>query len=223
MSEPSLRKRNPRGQGARLRDDLIEAASHLLAAGGDADRLSIRAVAGAAGVTPPSIYQHFSDRSALLRAVVEERFRDFDRRLSEAEGTGRDPFDVLHRRCQAYLRFARQHPGYYRVLFSATALGPAAVGTQGRSAHPGAASLNALVAGVQRCLDAGGSADREAFPLAIRLWAWLHGLADLRIGKPEIPWPDSDVLLAQTLSELGLAGPPGYISARQGSRARPGG
>lgn len=207
MSRSTLRTRNPRGQGARLRGELIEAASRLLAAGGDADQLSIRAVAGAAGVTPPSIYRHFADRTALLHAVVEERFRDFDRRLTEAEGSGRDPFDALRRRCAAYLAFARQHPGYYQVLFSTTALGPEGVGTQGGSAHPGNASLRALVDGVQRCLDAGaGSADRDAFSVAIQLWAWLHGLVDLRISKPEIPWPATEHLLATTLSDLRLTG-----------------
>jgi len=69
------RQRNQRGQGARLREELIEVASDLLAERGDPDRLSIRAVAAAAGVTPASIYLHFVDRTSLLRAVVAERFR----------------------------------------------------------------------------------------------------------------------------------------------------
>ena len=42
------RQRNPRGAGDRLRDELIEAAVRVLAAHGDAERLSIRAVAAEA-------------------------------------------------------------------------------------------------------------------------------------------------------------------------------
>lgn len=202
------RKRNPRGQGARLRGELTEAASGLLAERGDADQLSMRAVATAAGVTPPSIYEHFADRKSLVRAVVEERFRDFDRALNGAEAGSDDPFDALRRRCHAYLRFAKEHPGHYRVLFSAAALGPKGVGTYGKSDHPGAASFIALVDSVQRCLDAGARAhtDRGGFFLAIQLWTWLHGLVDLRISKPEMPWPAVGALLEATLSDLGLSG-----------------
>ncbi len=201
------RKRNQRGQGGRLRAELIAAASALLAERGDPDQLSIRAVATAAGVTPPSIYLHFADRKSLLRAVVEERFREFDRQLDDAAAGSHDAFDALRRRCRAYFRFAKQHPGHYRVLFSATALGPKGVGTYGKTDHPGAASFFALVDAVQRCLDAGASAaaDRGSFFLAIQLWAWMHGIIDLRISKPEMPWPASGTLLDATLSDLGLS------------------
>jgi AcrR family transcriptional regulator len=203
---PPRRRRHPRGQGARLRTELLEAASRLLAELGDADRLSIRAVATAAGVTAPSIYRHFPDKRSLLQAVVEERFRDFDRALDRA-AAGADPFDALHRRCRAYLRFAREHPGHYRVLFSATALGPRGVGTSGKGPHPGAASFFALVDAVQRCLDAGARTDHEAAFLAVQLWTTLHGIVDLRISKPEMPWPPANALLAATLSDLGLTHP----------------
>jgi len=213
--EALLRKRNPRGQGARLRGELIEAASGLLAERGDASQVSIRAVAAAAGVTPPSIYRHFSDRTSLLRAVVEERFRELDRTLDHAEAASTGPADALRRRCRAYLGFAKEHPGHYRVLFSATALGPDDVGTAGNSDHPGTASFFALVDAVQRCIDAGARAsasasaerdDRDSYFLAIQLWAWMHGFVDLRISKPEMPWPASDALLTATLADLGLSG-----------------
>jgi len=213
------RRRNLRGQGARLRQELIDAASVLLAERGDPERVSIRAVATAAGVTPPSIYLHFADRKSLLRAVVAERFRVFGEELQHAEAAGSDPFDALRRRCRAYFRYAKQHPGHYRVLFSAVALGPKEVGTHRKSEHPGAGSFIALIDAVQRCVDAGARTppDRESHFLAIQLWAWMHGLIDLRIGKPELPWPAADDLLDATLSDLGLAG-----GARPDSRAGPG-
>lgn len=211
MGEPGPRRRHRRGEGARLRGELIDAASRLLAELGDAERLSIRAVARAAGVTAPSTYRHFPDKRSLVRAVVEERFRDFDRVLDQAEAGSSDPFDALKRRSRAYLRFAREHPGHYRVLFSATSLGPRDVGTYGKSPHPGAASFFALVDGVQRCLDAGArsGSDREAFFLAVQLWIALHGMVDLRISKPEMPWPPMEALLEATLSDLGLTHPVG--------------
>jgi len=201
------RQRNQRGQGARLREELIEAASDLLAERGDPDRLSIRAVAAAAGVTPASIYLHFVDRKRLLRAVVAERFRAFGRRLSDAEASGRHPFDALRRRFRAYFGFAKEHPGHYRVLFSAAALGPKGVATHGKTDHPGATSFIALFDAVQRCLDASPRrpSARDSSFLAFQLWAWMHGLTNLRISKPEMPWPAIDALLDATLSDLGLS------------------
>ena len=196
---PSVsRRRHPRGQGARLRDELIDAASRLLAEAGDAERLSLRAVT-------PAIYRHFPDKRSLLQAVVEARFRELDRTLEHASSGAADPFEALRRRCRGYLRFAREHPGHYRVLFSATALGPKAVGTYGRGPHPGAASFFALVDAVQRCLDAGARTDRDAFFLAVQLWTSLHGTVDLRISKPEMPWPSAESLLQATLADLRLA------------------
>lgn len=204
----SPRRRNQRGQGARLREELIDAASGLLAERGDPEQVSIRAVAAAAGVTPPSIYLHFADRKSLLRAVVAKRFDDFARRVQDAEAAGKNPVDALHRRCRAYFAFARENPGHYRVLFSSAALGPKGIGTYGKTDHPGAASFFALVDAVQRCLDAGSRPDggRDSFFLAIQLWAWMHGLIDLRISKPDMPWPAVGALLDATLSDLGLAG-----------------
>ena len=70
MVNASPRRRNQRGQGARLREELIEAASDLLADQGNPDQVSIRAVATAAGVTPPSIYLHFADRKNRSRPAA---------------------------------------------------------------------------------------------------------------------------------------------------------
>ena len=50
---PTGRQRARRGEGHRLRHDLVAAASSLLAELGDANQLSMRTVAAAAVVTPP--------------------------------------------------------------------------------------------------------------------------------------------------------------------------
>lgn len=200
------RRRNPRGQGVRLRAEILVGATDLIARLGDAEALTIRALTADLGVTAPSIYRHFADKAALLRAVVEAGFAAFDARLDAAAQGRTDPFDILRARSLAYLAFARDEPGLYRVLFSAASLGPAPLGL-GDGAHPGAASFGALVASVQRCLDARPADGRDAFVLAVSLWSWLHGIADLRIGKPEFTWPDPTPMLDDTLARFDLAGP----------------
>jgi AcrR family transcriptional regulator len=207
VDNPPGRARNPRGQGGRLRDELIVAAIRLLADVGDADRLSIRAVTNAAGVSAPALYRHFPDRRSLLRAVVEYGFDAFDRALDAAAAGTTDPFDALRRRCLAYVAFAAEQPALYRMLFTATSLGPKAVGTYGRGPHPGAASFNDLVNAVQRCLDAGAGSPHTSFFIAIQVWTMLHGAADLRTAKPEMPWPPVDTFVHAGLTALGLARP----------------
>ena len=71
------RPRNPRGAGERLHGELVEAAVRVLAAHGDTERLSIRAVAAEAKVTPPAVYRYFPDRRALVRHGRGDLFRPF--------------------------------------------------------------------------------------------------------------------------------------------------
>jgi AcrR family transcriptional regulator len=125
--ETVRRHRNRKGEGARLRQDILAAAAQLLTESGDAQALTIRAVAAACSVTPPAIYQHFADKQTLLRALLEQQFSVFRTVLHEAEADARGACDVLRRRCCAYVRFGAEHPGQYRVLFSARELGPASL------------------------------------------------------------------------------------------------
>lgn len=201
-SAADRRRRNPRGKGGQLKEDILQSATELLAELGDARLLTMRAVAAAVGVTPPSLYLHFSDKAELLQAVVARGFRSFDELLEQAGERASSPCDALRRRCLAYVDFALERPGEYRVLFSAVGLGPQALGTEAKRPHPGSASFFALVRSVEACCDG----NRDGFLSAIQLWSFLHGLVDLTITKPEFPWPAVDVVIDATLHQLGLKG-----------------
>lgn len=199
----ATRRRNRRGEGDTLRREILDAAVRLIGQTGDAEALSIRTLSHEVGVTAPSVYRHFDDKAAILRAVVEERFADFADRMDQAERRSRSPFTALQYRCQAYLRFAEEEPGHYRVLFSAASLGPLSIGVTDRP-HPGAPSFFALVDSVRRCIEAGARPGGDATFVAIMLWSTLHGFADLRIGKPEMPWPSADKVVRDLLRRLRL-------------------
>ncbi|MBA2315868.1 MAG: TetR/AcrR family transcriptional regulator [Chloroflexi bacterium] len=194
------RTRNAKGQGARLRDDILEAGMVVLAEAADARQVTIRAVAAAAGVTPPSIYLYFPDRAALLRALVQRGFQMFDRVLDEAARGISDPRDALRRRSHAYIAFAAVHPGEYRVVFSAAGLGPEELEVPPGERHPGHPSFEALVAAVVPCVPP----NSDPLFVAVQLWSFLHGLADLRLTKPELPWPAAEELIDATLVRLGV-------------------
>ena len=142
--------------------------------------LLIRAVAAEAQVTPPAVYRHFPDRRTLVRTVVETCFDRFDSQLSQAGQGAADPFEALRRRCRAYVAFGASQPQLYRVIFGASPAGPRALGTYGRRPHPGAAAFTALIASIQRCLDAGAQTRQPSPFLAFQLWSQLHGMTDLR-------------------------------------------
>jgi AcrR family transcriptional regulator len=183
----STRKRNPRGEGERLRESLIEATGELLLEQGDADRLSIRAVTARAGVSPTALYLQFAGMDELLQAVSDEAFEDLgDYMRAALEKQGEDPRARLQAIGEAYVRFAEQRPGHYRILF-------ATPGRDGRKELLGAEDkgvgkevFGLLAATTAGCLPEGS----DPMPVALQLWTTLHGYVSLREVMPGFPWPD---------------------------------
>jgi AcrR family transcriptional regulator len=188
---------NRRGEGSRLREDLISAASELLAELDSEESLSLRAVARRVNIAPQSVYLHFRDRTTLVSAVREARLADLTATLATAvqqtERLALPEPDKAHARvrslCTVYCRYAQAHPGHYRVLFGTA-------GTPGRE-PPQLAAMPAL-----RLLDDAMRACQpdpvpEQAPLhaTICLWAGLHGLVTLRRARPSFPWPELDELI----------------------------
>src|ERR671919_168101 len=71
------RPRARKGKGAALRDEILDATERLLLKLGSAEAVSIRSVADAVGVTPPSIYRHFTDKTELIFEVSARHFAAF--------------------------------------------------------------------------------------------------------------------------------------------------
>ncbi|MCB0882206.1 MAG: TetR/AcrR family transcriptional regulator [Thermoleophilia bacterium] len=194
------RRRNPRGEGARLRDELVEAASDLIAEHGSAEGVSIRAVARRAGVSAPSVYLHFDDRDALISAVLVQRFADLGDAVVEgieAAGGDASPFSRLVAGCHAYIAYGLGNPGHYRVLFG-TPVGPFSPTMSSAAAE----SLNLLVEGIARCEEAGAAIAGTPLDVATIVWSSLHGQVMLRVVSPSFPWPPVDAMLLPLLRGL---------------------
>lgn len=195
------RARNARGEGGRLRDELIEAASHLIAEHGDVDAASIRAVARQAGVSAPSVYLHFADRDALVAAVVARRFDDLtdaiDRALASADAQS-SPVAALRAGCRAYVNYGVTNPGHYRVLFDA----PAPIALEGEPADASQDALGTLVDVIAACQGAGAARSGDTFTLAVTLWAAMHGLVMLEISGRGLPESVRDVMLDAMIAGL---------------------
>ncbi len=68
------RQRNRRGEGAKLRGMIIDAARGLLEDDGSETAVTIRAVTRRAGIAPQSFYLQFESLDALLFALYEQAF-----------------------------------------------------------------------------------------------------------------------------------------------------
>lgn len=180
------RPRAKRGEGERLRDEILAAASELLLKTGSEDAVSIRAVADAVGVTPPSIYLHFADKDQLLVAVCELQFQRFDEFVEAAVGAG-DPMSRLMRRGAAYVRFGIEHPEHYRILFMSR---PNSV-TAARPVRA-VSGFDHLVENVVACIEAGAiSSEHDPLVAAMGLWVMVHGVTSLAVSVPGFPgFPD---------------------------------
>jgi AcrR family transcriptional regulator len=187
MPSSQSRSRNPRGQGSRLRTALLDAARDLLLELGDQSKLSVRAVTARAGVTPNALYLHFADKEELLNAVMASGYKEFRTALAAAITSDGDPVEQLRAYGRAYLAFAQQRPGLYRVLFMTTIREGVAVPSPGgpTGEDEGVDAFNDFLAIVTRCLPNGP----DPFSQATYIWAGLHGYATLRQAIPTFPWP----------------------------------
>jgi AcrR family transcriptional regulator len=181
------RTRNPRGQGERLRAALMDAARELLLELGDQDKLSVRAVTARAGVSANALYLHFADREDLLSAVMIASYTELRAFLQAAVAPGGDPIEQLRAYADAYLRFAEQRPGIYRVLFMTKVREGVPVPQAGAPSgqDEGVDAFNDLLGIVTRALVDG----RDPFTQSAYLWAGLHGYVALLHVIPTFPWP----------------------------------
>ena len=170
--------------------------------------MSIRSIADAVGVSPPSIYLHFADKDELIHSVCQLQFRKLDLLVSATMAGVDDPLERLRRRGQAYVRFGVGHPEHYRIML----MGKSHFSREDFEAGllPGMLSFQALVGNVRECMDAGVFAENEPFRVATILWAAVHGMTSLLISVPGFPtFQDSEALVDQMLDTLarGLAPP----------------
>jgi AcrR family transcriptional regulator len=200
----ATRSRNPRGEGEQLRRALLDAATELLGESPDVERMSVRAVTARAGVSPTALYLHFADKEELVDAVKTRCFDALGQQLEAAEAAhDGDPRTQLEAMGLAYLRFAREQPGQYAVLFQTHIQKPGVRAKDlGETQGPGMAVFGQLLTAVERC---GPSAD--PFELSCLLWMALHGLATARRADRTFPFPGEErfvaLLAAQALGSRG--------------------
>lgn len=201
MSTAALSKRatNRRGEGGALRGEILDAATRLLADASAREAVTLRAIAREAGIAAPSIYRHFADRNAILDAVVSQTFVELSRACAAAADGVPAGAHTVEAICRAYLDFAREDPGRYRVIFARSPPDMASPPT----AYPdGIAAFALLQRAVEQCDERGTSTAAEVTRDAQCLLAALHGLATLVPATPAFPWIDVDTAVHRLVDAL---------------------
>ncbi|WP_040781013.1 TetR/AcrR family transcriptional regulator [Nocardia pneumoniae] len=176
-----------------LRAALLTAAAERIAAEG-VDALSLRNLARHAGVSHAAPAHHFGDRAGLLTALATEGFELLTEQLEHATGDFREV-------AVAYIRFAREHPGHFDVMYRHSLLH--ADDPELRAARE--LSGAALRSGVSAIQPEHSRSHQQATQLAA--WSLVHGFASLwREGALHnsalVTDPDPEVLARTMLSTI---------------------
>lgn len=200
------RARNRRGEGARLRDELIAAAQQLLMTAERESDVSIRAVTRAAGAAPQSFYLQFASLDELLYVVYEIEYGHLREAMALAASRAPDPAARLLAVAHAYCDYAMANPTRYRMLASVRGQPHPEWGQL-----PGAPAF-AVITGTAAEALGGRHPAADPFRAAAMLWACLHGIVALRADRPAFPWPPLDEMIDSAVRQI-LAVPP---PAREG-------
>lgn len=176
--ETAQRRLDPRKQ--RTMDALIAAAQEMFSAR-SVDEVTVEEIGQHAGVAVGSIYNNFGSKEGLYAAVVA-RALDVDRDyMDRAYTPNRKPIEQLLAASEQYLRFALDHPQFFRMLAFPAKPGP----------YPAAAETAALLSrrvdeqnarmvdAIERGMAEGSIRPLDARKTATILWASWNGIISL--------------------------------------------
>jgi AcrR family transcriptional regulator len=208
-AEPK-RQRNPWGQGARLREEIIEGATAILERTGNEASITLRAVCREIGVTPPSISRFFTDPAEVIDLVVSRELGQMrDSMVAASEAHQGDPVRQLLGVIRAVYDLGRAHPNRYRVIFERRFL--SLWDEQGLVMNETAPliteSFGLVVSALADCVTIGASSSSDPFADCVAVWCGVHGLVALPSTITTFPWPDLDNLLITMVIRLARLDP----------------
>jgi AcrR family transcriptional regulator len=191
-----------------LRTLIIDAARELFVARG-VDAVTMREIAKRIGYSATSIYSHFVDKEAVLRAICDTDFLALATSLKNIMQIA-DPVERMRALGRGYAAFALTHPNHYRLMFM-TAHAP--INPENSNLQQNSAEQDAYFQ-LKTVVSAVHSAGRFRVDLqdvdliAQTIWAGVHGVCSLQINMScdkWVNWADISARL-QLMQELMMRG-----------------
>ncbi len=153
------------------KERILIAATDLLDAGGPS-AVTLRAVGDAAGVSQSAPYRHYTDKRALLDAMVRRIIEQLAHSVESARNETDSSIAALNLVVSQYFEFARRYPVRYRLLLE-ECRSDSAVAAEAREAF---AAIADLVHIAQR---SGDLRDGDPEKIVALIFGAVHGMADL--------------------------------------------
>ena len=157
-----------------LRAELLGLAIQQIAIAG-VEKLSIRALARQAGVSPTAPFRHFPDKQTLLAAIAIEGFAELARRLTETSALNAGIEERFIEMGASYVGFAEDYPVHYQLMFGAV-LGDFSASEELQQAS--ARSYAVLDATLIEIKD-NHKLNHDVATLGGLVWSTVHGMASL--------------------------------------------
>lgn len=191
-----LKQRRERERAQRRRN--ILAAARTIAAAEGWQAVTIRKVADRIEYSPPTIYEHFRSKEAILLDLMREGFAALLHVLQAARTSTSDPEAALVAMVRAYWEFAWQQPELYQVMHG---LGGVPFCGDVASVKEGVPEADQVFDEVLQALaafaDATGAAVGDPDEAVELIWATLHGLIALVMSDHLVGGRERGAQLAQ--------------------------
>jgi AcrR family transcriptional regulator len=182
----ALKKRKSTYHHGNLREAILEESLKWIRKYG-VESLSLREIAKKLGVTHSAPNKHFQKKEALVAALIEDGFVKFrDALLSGREQMVKHPKEAFIQMGFSYLKFAKENPEIYRLMFSNSLQNP----NDYPSLHKaGFESFGVLLEAVVYMQSRGVIRKGNPHEIAYLIWSFTHGFVLLwqegRIGDLE--------------------------------------
>jgi AcrR family transcriptional regulator len=159
-----------------LKNALIQAGVAVLARDG-VNALSLREVARQAGVSHAAPYAHFTDKQALIAAIITEGYRLLYVQLESVVHTWQgDPHRQLVEMAWTYVQFAMQESDIFKIMFSGV--------LESEKNYPdfvtrSQGTFQLVVQVVQNCEQKGILKLLAPELMAVTVWGQVHGMISL--------------------------------------------
>lgn len=99
-----------------FKESILNAALDIIVRDGFS-RLSMRKLAAKLGITATALYNYFQNKEELYFYIRIRGFELLHQRFQNALAVSKKPFEKIRTCIREYLRFGREYPDYYEVMF----------------------------------------------------------------------------------------------------------